>query len=196
MIELCPASEDDVVLAFLRAEIDSPTWGPAYRGAMRIRGLSRASLVDAADLSEAKANRDRMNLLAYVRGFGRGTDLFQAFPPDVEWRLAVIETADFGRLKYISNDADWLTLSRGTRLVEAGARNLESNDHIAGKVRDTRLKIEQGQCTTALILVEAGDGDLVIVEGHTRATAYAVLSDRSFTAFVGRSPLMHRWAFV
>jgi hypothetical protein len=196
MIELCAASDDDVVLAFLRAEIDSPKWGSAYGRAMRIRGLTRESLLDAADLSDAKANVDRMNLLADVRGFGRGTGLFQGFPPHVEWRLSVIETPDFGRLKYISKDEDWRTLSGGTRLVEAGARNLESDVNIARRVRETRLKIEHGECTTALVIVEKGDADLVIVEGHTRATAYAVLSDRSFTAFIGRSPLMHRWAFV
>jgi hypothetical protein len=196
MIELCAASEDDVVLAFLRAEIDSPTWGPAYRGAIRLRGLDRASLIDAADLSDAQANRDRMNLLSDVRGFGRGIGLFAGFPVHVEWKLAVIETADFGRLKYISNDADWLNLSGGTRFVEDGARNLESNDRIAANVHAAQHEIEQGRCTAPLILAEVDDGSLVIVEGHTRATAYVVLSDRSFTALIGASPLMRRWAFV
>jgi hypothetical protein len=39
-------------------------------------------------------------------------------------------------------------------------------------------------------------GDLILVEGHTRATAYAVLSDRVFPAFIGTSPLMDQWAFI
>jgi len=196
MIELCAASENDVVLAFLQAEINSPKWGPHYQEAMRTRGLARASLIDAADLSEAQANRHRIGLLGDVRGFGRDAGLFQGFPRDVEWRLAVIEPPDFLRLKYISNDAGWLELSGGTRLVQGGARNLESNGRIATDVRRTRHEIEQGRCTAALILVEAGGDDMVIVEGHTRATAYAVLADRPFNAFIGASPLMSRWAFI
>ena len=44
-------------------------------------------------------------------------------------------------------------------------------------------------------MVENDTGELVLVEGHTRATAYAVLSDRAFPAFIGTSVLMGQWAF-
>jgi hypothetical protein len=196
MIELGAASEDDVVLAFLQAEIDSPKWGRHYRAAMQARGLERASLISAPDLSDAQANRDRMSLLGDVRGFGRGIGLFRGFPLDVEWKQVMVEPSDFQRLKYISGDADWLDLSGGTRVVQEGARNFETNSRIAASVHRTRREIEQGRCTAGLILVEGGRGELVIVEGHTRATAYAVLSDRSFPAFVGTSPLMNQWPFI
>ena len=59
-----------------------------------------------------------------------------------------------------------------------------------------RQRIEQGLPMAELIMVETDAGELVLVEGHTRATAYAVLSDRAFPAFIGTSPLMGRWAFV
>jgi hypothetical protein len=196
MIELGTASDDDVVLAFLQAEIDSPKWGRHYRAAMRARGLERARLIGAPDLSDAQANRDRMNLLGDVRGFGRGIGLFRGFPLDVEWKHVMVEPPDFQRLKYISGDADWLDLSGGTRLVREGARNLQIDSRIAASVRRTRRAIEQGRCTAALILVEGDRGDLVIVEGHTRATAYVVLWDRSFPAFIGTSPLMMQWVFI
>jgi hypothetical protein len=196
MIELGSASDDDAVLAFLQAEIDSPKWGRHYRAAMRARGLERARLIDAADLSDAQANHDRMSLLGDVRGFGRGIGLFRGFPLDVEWKQVIVEPPDFQRLKYISGDADWLDLSGGTRLVQEGARNLEIDSNIAASVRRTQRGIEQGRCAAALILVENGRDELVIVEGHTRATAYVSISDRSFPAFVGTSPLMMQWVFI
>jgi|SRR5262245_14296988 len=195
MIEIRPASEHDVVLAFLQAEIDSPKYESDYRNAMAQRGLSRA-LIDAPNLTDAQANNQRISLLAAVRGFGCNAGLFQGFPVDVVWRLVTIEPADFPRLKYIGRDAGWRDITGGTRLVVDGARNLESNARIAGNFHDTRQAIEQGRCTAPLILVEVSDGAMVIVEGHTRATAYALLGDRSFPAFVGTSPLMSRWWWV
>jgi hypothetical protein len=192
MIEQGPASEDDVVLAFVQAEIDSPKWGPSYRAALQAHGWARADLIDAADLSDLQANRNRRALLGDVRGFGRGTGLFQGFPSDAAWRRVSIELPDIQRLKYINHDADWLELSGGTRLVQVAARNLQINRRIAANVCRTRREIEQGRCTVALILVKASNDELVVLEGHTRATAYAVLADRPFTAFIGMSSLMNR----
>jgi hypothetical protein len=49
MIELGDACEDDVVLAFLRAEIDSPKWGEDYSRVLRELHLDRVSLIDVGD---------------------------------------------------------------------------------------------------------------------------------------------------
>jgi len=192
MIEQGPASEDAMVLAFVRAEINSPKWGRAYDTAMQRRGLDLASVIGTADHSAARNRRD---VLGDVRGYGLGVALFEGFPADVRWRRVVIEPRDLPRLKYIRNDSDWLNLTGGTRLVQDGARNLASNATIADKVRGAQRDIEQGRCPDELILVEADDGALVIVEGHTRATAYAVLADRSFPALVGTSPHMGNWSW-
>jgi hypothetical protein len=37
MVDMGPATEDEVVLAFLKAEIDSPTWGPHYQQVLSAR---------------------------------------------------------------------------------------------------------------------------------------------------------------
>ena len=81
--------------------------------------------------------------------------------------------------------------------MQDGARNLAVNPQIAAKVHGTRRVIEEGRCTAApLIMVEAGNNEIVVLEGHSRATAYAILSDRSFPAFIGTSSLMDQWAFI
>jgi hypothetical protein len=192
MIEQGSASDDDVVLAFLKAEIDSPKWGPCHQTAMQGLGLNRADLIDAPDLADANANRNRRAVLGRVRGFGCGDELFKGFPLDVQWRSVEVEPTDFPRLKYISNDADWSALSSGTRLVQHGARNLDAVPRIAEAVRGT---IERGGNSPPLILVEADSDALVLVEGNARATACAVLS-RPFAALIGTSPRINGWYFV
>jgi len=112
MIELGPASDDDIVLAFVRAEIDSPTWGPGYLDWLRALRLDRSYLIDAADLLDAYANCARKVVLGAVRGYGRGELLFQGFFPDTKWRRVSIEPSDFHRLKYINGNEDWRNLRR------------------------------------------------------------------------------------
>jgi hypothetical protein len=196
MIELRDASEDDVVLAFLRAEIDSPKWGPNYSNALRELNLDRVSLVDAADLEDARACGVRKDLLGRVRGFGRDVALFTGFPKDTTWRRVKVEPSDFQRLKCISKDERWSKLTGGTRLIRRAARNFEDYPELADRVRVAIQRIEQRLPIAELIMVETGSGELVLVEGHTRATAYAVLGDRSFQSFIGISPLMGQWNFI
>ena len=98
--------------------------------------------------------------------------------------------ADYDRLKCISNDDQWDTLTRGTRLIREAARNF-ALDPYAPIVRAIMQAVRQG---SALIIVQV-DNDLVLVEGTKRATAYAALGHQPFEAFVGTSSSMGNWTF-
>jgi hypothetical protein len=90
-------------------------------------------------------------------------------------------------------------------VVQADRRHAS---HTAGRLQPRRLSRARRQSArrdpedraaspvAELIIVETNSGDLILVDGHTRATAYAVLSDRVFPAFIGTSPLMDQWAFI
>jgi hypothetical protein len=149
-----------------------------------------------ATLADVRAGSIRKDVLGAVRGYGRNDLLFTAFPRDTRWRRVRVELSDFYRLKCISNDERWFKLTGGTRLIQEAARNLDVDPEVAVNVRGTIQRIEQHLPLAELIMVETDAGDLVLVEGHTRATAYAVLSDRAFPAFMATSPLMDRWAFI
>jgi hypothetical protein len=196
MIELGAASEDAVMLAFLRAEVDSPKWGPRYSDVMRQLRLDRASLIDAADLEETGACDARKALLGSLRGYGRNALLFTGFPLDATWRRVRAKPTDFHRLKCIGNDERWSKLTRGTRLIRDAALNLDDHPELKDDVNAAIDRIKRGLPVAELIMVENDSGDLILVEGHTRATAYAVLSDRPFDSFVGTSSLMNRWVFI
>jgi hypothetical protein len=66
-----PASNDEMVLSFLRGEIDSARWGPHYMAVLNQIRTDRLSLIDNADLNDADANRARAMVLGPIRGYGR-----------------------------------------------------------------------------------------------------------------------------
>jgi hypothetical protein len=94
MEELGLATSDDVVLAFLQAEIDSPEYGPCIVDRLSRIGYDRSVLIDNGDSGDAHANRVRADILCRCRGY-----LFQGFPSNTKWRRVLLDLNDIGRLK-------------------------------------------------------------------------------------------------
>lgn len=198
MRDLSPATEDAVVLAFLQAEIDSARFGPLYATLLSNSGLERGSIVDRPNLQSDRENRIRRELLTAVRGYGNRTLLFKGFPQNVTWRKVAIETEDADKLKY-ANYETWVQLSGGSRFVVDGAKRVEAiqvgenaNENIKAVADDLRA----GKRYPELIAVESEGGFLILVEGHTRATAYVLARiAEPIEVFVGSSPQIKLWAF-
>jgi hypothetical protein len=192
-----PVTREQMALTFLRAQIDSPRWGNSYLALMRRLGLVRSTLIDEADLSDAEQNRHRATLLARASGY-----LFRGFPSDATWKRRTLGPEHLDHLKYMKCEP-WLTLSGGTRSVTDGAGNL-------GKVRLTKgaearrtsaaivalmEKIRAGARYPDLIAVD-GENDLILLEGHARATAYAAARiETPVGILIGSSPAMKQWAY-
>src|SRR5262249_696307 len=123
IVDLRAADEHEVVLAFLRSEIDSPRFAHRYTAWLNSHGLYREELIDVADLRDNRANKDRIRLLGAARGYRQNCFLFPRFPRSVRWRLMELPIADAGLLKYGKHDG-WVAFSGGTRRVLDGARNL------------------------------------------------------------------------
>jgi hypothetical protein len=196
MRPLGSAEENEMILAFLQAEIDSPRYGVHYARMLSYNHLSRSVLIDNADLSDTQGNYFRKELLRAVRGYASNVALFIGFPSDVIWRRVLIEQSDYPRLKYM-NDPSWVEFSGRSRLVTEGAKNLErteENRDPRPNVNGILLRIGEGQRLAPLIAVESGDGFLILIEGHSRATAYVASGlVTEFEMFVGSSPAMHNW---
>lgn len=156
-----PATADEMTLAFLRGQIDSPRWGRHYLTFLHRHGLDRAALIDCADLSDAEQNRQRALLAARASGF-----LFRGFPSDVTWTRGTFAPAHFDRLKYMKCEP-WLTLSGGTRSVIDGAANL-------GRVRLTKGAEARRTSENILAIAEkvrggARHADLIAGRGRRRS---------------------------
>jgi len=201
MIERGAATEDEMLAAFLRAEIDSSRYGNNFvKTGLAQLGLER-HIIDAPNLTDAAENGARRRLMQY-RGYEARTALFTGFPLDVRWRRVELEARDFETMQYI-NDAratspHWTNLSDGTRLVSVGARNFRQRltDPATQQIADIAQALRNGRCFPELIAAEAEGGSLILIEGHSRATAYALEEPvRAVEVLVGSSPSMSGWYF-
>jgi hypothetical protein len=200
MRDIGEATEDEMVLAFLRAEIHSNRFGGHARQGLR----GDLSLVGPdARTDDPYQNARRRQALAY-RGWGYfNIALFNGFPQDAVWRRVALNRDDLGRLKY-ANAGTWIVLSGESRILRDGAANVgvitpvpENADiHIREVVEEMR----QGRTYPELILAaESPDKEHYVVEGHTRATAYflqlAEGASDEYEAIVAYSPALPRWQF-
>jgi hypothetical protein len=197
MQDFGPVSNHQIVLSFLRAEIDSASRGSRYMDAIRAFGLNRKSLVDNADLTDNHAHHGRALVLGAVRGYGRNDAIFSGFPGDVTWRRVLLEPSEFGVLKYANCDP-WLRISKGTRSVLDGAQNIRScvDQGIAQAVADIVDKIKRAVPLEDLLLIDDLKGSLIILEGNTRATAFVSSMTNAAFALVGRSQTIKTWQFI
>ncbi len=198
MIDLGPATEDDTILAFLRAEIDSARFGSKYAAILSNSRLDRRSLIDKPDLNSAQDNWTRRELLKLVRGYGSNAYLFRGFPTNVQWRRLGLQSNDLSNLKY-ANCSPWVELSHGTRIVTDGAKNIDLINtpvDIDKNVKAVADDLKLGKRYPDLIGVNGNSDEIILLEGHTRATAYVLAQlSESIQCIIGSSPIMRNWAF-
>jgi hypothetical protein len=188
---IASVTENEMVLAFLQAELKSPNYRDLYLQVLA--ALSRdENLVWQADLELTEENSLRARLLQGVRGFKSNGAIFRCFPDDVMWRRVELNRDDFSKLTYMGKQPTWRGISDGTRSVIVGARNISSGVKSNASIEGVVAALKAGENFPPLIAVEKED-QLVLLEGHTRATAYVIAGHEPVSAIVGRSPSMHKW---
>lgn len=198
MIDIRPATADEMVLAFLRGEVDSPTnRGQLVIDAIARIGANRVELLDHADLNDPQQNKARRRVLGETRGYGLGQWLFVGFPDDTTWRLVTVTPAEVKRFRY-ANCEPWASLSGTSRLVADGVKNLDlvQNAVVRPDVFGIAARLPRHQFPQLIATQPAGATDIVLMEGHTRATAYALTNmPNEIEVFIGTSPGMAGWSF-
>jgi hypothetical protein len=197
---LRPASEPEVVLAFLRGELDSHRFGNDVRRALLDFG--GLGLVERPDLDSEEENRARERALAAARGWP-DAEVFEGFPENVEWYHGVLPPDELERVRFIDYSY-WNELSGGSRRPRDVLPTLQ-----AGKLPRWLTRLGTGWCfefaselATAeavndLIVMATPDmSELVLLEGHARLTAIFVggLQRRlSVRAYLGLSAQVSQW---
>ena len=191
-------SEDDMVAAFLKAEVASPRYGSRLRLELVRLGL-RPELLERPDTTDQLANGDRRAVLDAHRGYLSGTRLFDGFPDDVEWWLCCATPEDLAKVRYIDYDF-WNDHSDGTRRPAVAAERLRANGKAAPAPEAVEGIVEglrQGRVPPPLIVVGRSPSDpLVVLEGHTRLTAYAFAPEAlppELEVIAGWSKRMGEW---
>jgi hypothetical protein len=144
-----PSSKNEMVLAFLQAEIDVPPYRGSIESVLSARGYTRA-IIDKADLGNSGENQVRAECLFCSR-----FHLFEGFPDNVIWQRISLSIEELGRAKYIKQ-AGFLTASGDTRLVSDGARNLERggfDEDTKSRIQGIEARVKRGHRLPELIVV-------------------------------------------
>ena len=120
MEDLGSITEHHMVIEFVRAEVDSLTFGPYY---VFPAGWDLLSLLDNGSPTNAEQNRIRMEMLEAVRGYQGRRILFRGFPFDVTWSRCTVATEELQAFRYANYEA-LLELSGPSRLVRDGAARI------------------------------------------------------------------------
>ena len=207
MEDLGLATEDQVILAWLQAEIESVGF-QRYLAGEPANPVYLAQVLKAArspNLRDADQNELRRKIMVSTHGFGVGIKSFAGLDNDVKWRRAKLTSHEVGELMYANGHAAWTTLAPVTRKVAEGAANVGhvfTGDMTNMLVLALALRICESNPAPALpelISLARPDGHLVIMEGHTRATAIALEGHRfprGVNIFIGRSPSVASWAYL
>jgi hypothetical protein len=198
MIELTPATEAEMIAAFLRAEIGSCRYGKAILALLQQFGAPRR-VIDEPNVNDQAENELRRAVLAAYRGYP-GALLFTGFPADTTWRRVRLEPDDFQRMRYARVPESLIPLSGPSRLVTDGARNFSAGVPAAAKMPQIAAivaDIKQGATYDPLIAVQDRDGSLVLIEGHSRATAYVITGSTGtgIEALAGTAATFEGWYF-
>jgi hypothetical protein len=199
MRELGAASEDEMVLEFIRAEIDSPQFAEHYR----LSSEGRTALVDNGDPRDQRQNELRSQILDGVRGYPSRKALFLGFPREIAWRRVALSLAELRACRHL-NYRTFVALSSKSRLVGDAAAHAALGDlALDPEAENTRrailaiaVQIRNGKTHPALIAIDAGDGSMVLIEGNKRAAALAVVGvEASVEVLVGTSVAVRGWHF-
>jgi hypothetical protein len=205
MEDLGTATEDQVILAWLQAEIESPDFQAFLIGnPPNPANLSLAlKAARTPDLHDTTQNELRRQIIAGTYGFGKGTGSFEGLANDLHWRRFHLTTDEVGEMLYAKRDGAWRLLSPATRKVAEGATNVGhvfSGDNTNMVV----LSLASGICHSnkkipEVIALQRPDHRLVILEGHARATAIVLEAHRfpnGVQAYVGVGPSVANWPYL
>jgi hypothetical protein len=195
-----PVTEAEVVLAFLRGEVDSHRFGGTVEQALRDAG--GLHLIREPRLDSAEENQARARALGTARGW-RDQGLFEGFPHAVDWYHGELPNELLKRVRFIDYSY-WNELSGGSRQPIDVLPTVQS-----GNLPDWLTDLGTEWCfeladrlTTSnevgdLIVMTDPDLDqLVLLEGHARLTALFVgrRQDRvAVRTYLGMSPAIDQW---
>jgi len=193
-------AEAEVILAFLRGEVNSKRFGDAARHAIVSEG--GLELIWNPDLESEGQNRAREQALSQYRGW-RNSELFGDFPRDVEWHHGVLEPEELERIRFIDYSY-WNELSGGSRRPRDVRKTIAAGtlpEWLAELGTDWCFEFAEQLAATGttedLIVMGTPDtSDLIVLEGHARLTAIFVgglQGTMTVQAYLGLSGELSQW---
>lgn len=174
------SSEDEMISEFLKTEYHSERFSERIKKVMKELLLDEGIIL-SADLNNADENNARKKILGEFRGYGLNRELFENFPNNIQWSLCNFVSDDLSKIRYIDYSY-WNEMSSGTHSPLTAAQNIFDGIEIYGQSNEGFLKaaefIKSGGKFPRPILLTSDFEHFVIVEGHLRITAFALVPER------------------
>jgi len=168
------ASEDEMILTFLKGELKSSRFGNDVKNALAELSADE-KLITEGDLSNDTQNELRKKALGICRGYP-DREIFENYPKNVKWSFVQFDAEDIEKLRYIDYDY-WNELSSDTSKPTDAADNIRKGITVFNVPNDNFFKAAEAIGKTAfppVIALSCDDEMLILIEGHVRATAYAL----------------------
>jgi len=179
MRKIRSSNEDEMVYEFLKMEISSERYKTQIETILKELRIDR-DLIISGNIMSAQENILRAEILKRFRGY-RDKELFENFPENIEWIWTKFDQEDISKIRYIEYSY-WNELSNYTGSPLEAARTILSEKTVYGVPNDAFIegaqKIKDGYIFPPLIfLTDKDEGYYVILEGHSRMTAYGLVPD-------------------
>ena len=172
------STENEMILCFLAGELNSHRFSAELSENMKKLGISEDT-IRSGDLLSEEQNSLRRKLLGEFRGYP-DNEIFENYPKDITWKYVRFSESDIGSLYYVDYSY-WNELSRGTSRPADAVLTIKSGTEIFGQPNDNFLRgaeyLKTGKFPPIIVLT-CGNGKYLILEGHCRATSYALSPGR------------------
>ncbi len=191
--------EDEMISAFLKAEINSDRFSPTVLTLLNKHGLSK-EIIEKPNLSNYNENRQRKELLSEYRGYGKNEWLFTNFPHNVRWARYLLTTKELAAVRYIDWEF-WKKVTDNTRLPSDFVRKIKAkelpDDTEIKRVKLIVKRLQSGKKLPEMILVGTQENEkLLVLEGHVRLTVHAFALESlpsEIEVIIGFSDQMSNW---
>ena len=178
MILIRKTNEEEMILEFLKGELNSKRFNEDLNNAINELGLD-SSIILNGNIEDEQENNDRLKIMKKFRGYP-DEELFERFPNIEEWKFLELNESDIDNIYYIDYDY-WNELSNGTSKPVEAAKVIKSGKEIYEVSNQPFLDGVEYNKTNKfppVILITCNNEKYLIIEGHSRMTVYGFNSNK------------------
>lgn len=178
-------NENEMLLEYLKSEIDSKRFGEKLKNTMKELGFSE-ELIRNPDLENLIENERRKLIMKKFREYPTG-DIFERFPKEIKWNYVEFEEGDIDKIFYV-NWSYWNEMSNYTSKPTEAAKSINKGVEFFDVPNERYLQglqsLERGIKFEPIIAITYNGEKIVLIEGHSRMTVYG-LKPELFTGTFG-----------
>ena len=179
MRKIKASNENEMAYEFLKMELDSERFGTEIEVILNEMHINNGIIANG-NIKCDKENAIRAEVLKRFRGY-RDNELFENFPAAIEWVWTEFDREDIDKILYIEYSY-WNELSSYTGSPLEAAKTIRSGKIIFDvpndAVKNGAKKLTHGHTFPPLIfLTDETEQHYIILEGHSRMTAYGLVPD-------------------